>query len=121
MQPVASDQLAMAKQVRTAHQVSQCFTQAFYKYSGKSNESPADISKPTEPFLPTISALVRRKLPSSIASSTKKPYNTKTTTYGTIQPPSTKSDRTGYIPQLRAFRLQTTAEVKNMNSTEALG
>jgi hypothetical protein len=42
MQPTSSAQLAMANQIRTAHQVSRRFSQANAKYAGKSKESLAD-------------------------------------------------------------------------------
>jgi hypothetical protein len=42
MQPVSPAQLAIAAQIRTAHQVSQRFSQTNAKYTGKTNESLAD-------------------------------------------------------------------------------
>jgi uncharacterized protein (DUF2235 family) len=132
MQPVSPAQLAIAAQIRTAHQESQRFSQTNAKYTGKTNESLTDkfqvyrtVARDyqltstqkvalfhdlfDEEALRYYNAHVRDQ-----SNTLEQVYEGMYAEFNSV----TRQDRCKN--QLRALRLHSIVETKNMTPTEAL-
>jgi hypothetical protein len=132
MQPTSPAQLAMANQIRTAHHVSQRFSQANAKYAGKTNESLADkfqiyrtVARDYQLTSTQKVALVHNLFDQEALryynAQVKNQFTTLEQVYEGMYAEFnsvTRQDRCKN--QLRALRLHTIVETKSMTPTEAL-
>jgi hypothetical protein len=132
MQPVSPAQLAIAAQIRTAHQVSQRFSQTSAKYTGKTNESLADkfqiyrtVARDYQLTSTQKVALVHNLFDEEALRYYNAHVRDQSTTLEQVYEGMyaefnsvTRQDRCKN--QLRALRLHTIVETKNMMPTEAL-